>query len=71
VKASINFKFSKYCHVYVSFISSTNAFVSVFWLLLEMHDVPPVKVSNMKCKLHSIFKSFIMYHAKYIVLNVV
>jgi hypothetical protein len=53
VKASINFKFSKCCHVYVSFISSTDVLASVFWLLLEKHDVPPVKVSNMKCKSHS------------------
>jgi hypothetical protein len=44
MKASINFKFLKCCHVYVSFISSANVVASVFWLLLEMHDVPPVKV---------------------------
>lgn len=35
-----------------------------------MHDVLPMEVSNMKCKLHSILKSYVVCNVKYIVLNV-
>jgi hypothetical protein len=54
----------------VSFISSANVLAPVFWLLLEMSDIPPMKVSNMKHKLQSILKSFVVCNDKYIVLNV-